>query len=180
MCEAQMNRIRGFTLIELLVTMTVLAIIAAFAAPSFNGLIRSIRIDGDLSSIRSALTYARSEAVNSQGFVTVCSTNDSINCTGEEDWAVGWMVFLNDADDQAFNAGNDVLLRVWEAPLSPGASLEETNDRAVITYNDEGMVSANSDLIELSLQTEGCGEGQLRTIDVTQVGRIDITVGDCP
>jgi type IV fimbrial biogenesis protein FimT len=178
MCEAKMKRSGGFTIIEMLVTMAVLAIIAAFAAPSYNNLMRSIRIDGDLSSIRSTLTYARSEAVNAQDFVGVCSSNNATACTGEDDWSVGWIVFVDVNDDQNYIAADDALLRVWEGPLSPNATLLETNARSMVIYDEDGMVSG--DVISLEMRVEACGVGEQRDIGVTAVGRLDVQVGDCP
>ena len=58
------RKLQGFTLLELMVTVIILGIITAFAAPSFNNLLRDTRIDANTSKVRSALTYARSEAVN--------------------------------------------------------------------------------------------------------------------
>lgn len=181
-----MKKSSGFTIIELVVTLSVLAIIAAFAAPSFTGLMRSIRVDGDLSSVRNALTYARAEAVNAQEFVTVCTSdnpaaaNASLACTEEVDWASGWIVFLDANDNQEFDAANDELLRVWETPLSASATLVDENDRTSVTFDDEGMVSGNSAVLKLALTVSGCEGTQQRIIETTLIGRLDISAGACP
>ena len=53
----------GFTAIELLVTVSVVAILAALAAPSFKPLIDRWRVRNALESMQSTLFLARSEAI---------------------------------------------------------------------------------------------------------------------
>lgn len=181
-----MNRSSGYTVIELLVTVSILAIIVAFAAPSFSGLMRSIRVDGDLSSVRSALTLARSEAISQQNFITVCQSDDpsaapaNLECSDEADWASGWIVFVDTADNQQFDDASDEVIRIWDAPLSAGATLIDENDRTVVTFDQEGMLSENVDLLNLELVVSGCTGNQQRAIDVTLVGRLDISAEACP
>lgn len=87
----------GFTLIELLVTILVLAIIAAAGAPAWQGLIESHRVNGDIRSLKQALSYARSEAVTTGGDVSVCSMaldeDGNMGCGSKTDWKNGWIVF---------------------------------------------------------------------------------------
>lgn len=181
-----MKRTSGFTIVELVVTLSVLAIIAAFAAPSFTGLMRSIRVDGDLSTVRTALTFARAEAINAQEFVTVCTSDDpaaataSLACTEEVDWASGWIVFLDANDNQEFDAADDQLLRVWETPLGANSTLIDEDDRTSITFDDEGMVSEGSDVVSLELTVNGCEGDQQRVIETTLIGRLDISAEACP
>lgn len=180
-----MKRTFGFTVVELVVTLSVLAIIAAIAAPSFIGLMRGIRVDGDLSSIRTALTYARSEAINSSDFVTLCTSSApeaaeaDLECSEETEWASGWFVFVDADDDQEFDSGSDQLLRVWNNPLSANSSLVDDNSRTSITFDDEGMVAESSNVISLTLKIDGCEGQQQRQIETTLIGRLAINAEAC-
>ncbi|MDR2688789.1 MAG: GspH/FimT family pseudopilin [Azoarcus sp.] len=53
---------RGFTLVELMIVLTIFAILLAFAAPSFDNLIKKMTLVGAANEISSGLQYARTEA----------------------------------------------------------------------------------------------------------------------
>lgn len=180
-----MRRSSGFTVIELMIVVGILAIIVAMAAPSFNSLILSSRIDSALSTVRSAFVYARSEAALQQANVVICSSADQATCTDDDDWAVGWLIFIDDgdADYDATNdcdPGEDCLLRVGQG-LTDGATLEEgsTPVRTVQVFNPDGSIPLNSG-VNLSLEiSDECGAGQMPVLQVNNVGRVDVTMGDC-
>lgn len=67
----------GFTLIELLVTITLVAILAAIAVPSFSTLVRSNRVQALSEEFYSLLQYARTEAVTRGQGVTLTATDAS-------------------------------------------------------------------------------------------------------
>ena len=57
------RRNSGFTLIELMIVVTLVAIIATVAVPSFQGLVESNRQKSTTNSVLGLLNFARSEAV---------------------------------------------------------------------------------------------------------------------
>ncbi|MDO7675014.1 MAG: GspH/FimT family pseudopilin [Reinekea forsetii] len=182
------SQLQGFTLLELMVTVIILGIITAFAAPSFNNLMRDTRIDANTSKVRSALTYARSEAVNLSSTVTVCSSTDYQSCDGDENWASGWIVFLDLNGDGDFDDDSDAnpcetniddcVLRVWD-PLASGASLIETNDEDSVTFSEQGAVVAAT-AFSLDLTMPDCALGDRRTLSLNAIGRLQVSTGDCP
>ena len=76
----------GFTLIELMVTVTIAAILAALATPSFKSLIVRQRIKNASADLVSHLTLSRSEAIKQNSDVTIAST------TNNNSWANGWSI----------------------------------------------------------------------------------------
>ena len=76
---------RGFTVIELMVVVTIMAVLAALATPSFTPIIERWRVRQAANGLESTLYYARSEAIKRGGDITVVATSGA-------DWATGWSV----------------------------------------------------------------------------------------
>jgi prepilin-type N-terminal cleavage/methylation domain-containing protein len=76
---------RGFTMIELIVTMSVVAILAAVAVPSFVTIAQGQRRVAEVNDLVLSLNYARSEAVKQDS-----STGVTVTANGS--WAGGWRV----------------------------------------------------------------------------------------
>jgi len=97
----------GFTLIELMVTIAIVAILLAISVPGFQSFIEMIRSERIASDLRSAVNYARSEAIKTGEPVSVCAANSSnTGCatSAKTDWTDGWLVVQ----------GPDVF-QVWQA-----------------------------------------------------------------
>lgn len=61
----------GFTAIELMVVVSIVAILAALATPSFTPLIERWRVRSAAEDLTSTIYYARSEAIKRGGGITV-------------------------------------------------------------------------------------------------------------
>jgi len=93
----------GFTLIEMIVTVTIVAIFASIALPSFSQLIKSNRVSTSTNEFVSALVLARSEALKRSRNVRVCTSSNLTSCSGSEtDFSKGWIVEA-DTDTAAKN-----------------------------------------------------------------------------
>ncbi len=113
---APFRRAAGFTAIELLVTVSIVAILAALAAPGFTPLIESWRVRQATEQLKSSLYLARSEAIRRGGQVAIQklpnNTNGCTSATGSSDWDCGWFVCHNTNNDSNCDAGEPVLQRV--------------------------------------------------------------------
>jgi type IV fimbrial biogenesis protein FimT len=84
-CHNAPRSARGFTMIELIVTMSVAAILAAIAVPSFVAMAQSQRRVAERTDMVLALNYARSEAVKQ-------NSPTGVSVTANGGWANGWSV----------------------------------------------------------------------------------------
>ena len=116
---------QGFTLTELILTMTIAAILVAVAAPSFDSMVNNNRVTTEVNRFISHLQYARSEAIKRGIDVSICASDDAIDCKVGT-WTEGWIVFVDndgdaDGDTGSIDAG-DIVIRVFET-LGAGSTI---------------------------------------------------------
>ncbi|CAE6785818.1 hypothetical protein XA1311A_25190 [Xanthomonas arboricola] len=136
MCEPLSG---GFTLIELLVTIAVLAILAAIAAPSFSSLINSSRLTTQANSMVASLQRARSESIRLNRKVSLCASNDGVNCSG----AMTWNRWITRVD------GNGEVL----GDVTGAASVKVVSDVSVVTFGSDGLARAADGLLSTAAIT---------------------------
>lgn len=98
--------IAAFTLIELLVVISIAALLAVAAVPSFKSSITRNQVQTTLRDFAGHLKFARSESAATQRPVVVCHLSGS-TCDG--DWSKGWTVFYDDNGDETLNDTIDKL-----------------------------------------------------------------------
>ena len=113
-----MNRQHGFTLVELIITMAIAAILMTVAVPSFTTTIKNNRLVTQANLLVASIGLARSEAVKLGRTATVCVSSDQATCTGETNWSLGWMVWVDADGDNLLDAGEE---RRFEGAL-PGTT----------------------------------------------------------
>lgn len=65
-------------------------------------------IDGH--SLESHLEYARDEAIHRKLPVTICASENGLSCSGNNQWAAGWIVFTDsDRDPGQLNPDDNLL-----------------------------------------------------------------------
>ena len=132
----------GFTLIEMMVTLAVAVIVVTLVIPSFTRLLHNNQARNLGFELQSTLNMARSEAIKRNRQVTVCAKQaDAIQCDnsagGQGEWQDGWLVFLDDDDDNVYDAGEE-LLRLREA-LEMG-SIQSNSADTDVDFRASGSV----------------------------------------
>jgi type IV fimbrial biogenesis protein FimT len=82
----------GFTLIEMMVVIAIIAIVSAFAIPSYQSIMASSRMRATVSDFSQSLALARLEAQRRNSVVSVCPSTNGSSCTGGTQYEVGWLV----------------------------------------------------------------------------------------
>lgn len=164
---------RGFTLIELLVTISLLTIIMAIAAPSFVSYHRNAELSGISNSFLAALNAARTEAMKRNMFALVTPLNN------DNDWAKGWVVFVDTDNDMAFESAKDILVMQQDPPPSY-ITLSGNNSTAAspsyVRYDGSGFSrpwgsDAPNTTLTIARSDAGTDYRQIRRIKIAVTGR---------
>ena len=182
-----MKRQRGLTAIELATVVTVLAVLSALAAPSFNNLIRTNQASGLVNTFMADMRFARSEAIRRGGAVVMCRSDApeaaSPTCgsgsgPGGNGWVSGWLVFEDRDNSGAFNSG-DQLLRVQAAIPTVNTFLEAGGSSSTkFPFTPTGRLRGVSSATQLQVGSSPTfSNSQQRTLCVSPSGRVRV-VGD--
>lgn len=155
----------GYTLTEVLVSLALVSIVTAVGAPSMSGFIKNDRLTTQINILVGHLALARSQAVTLQLPVTVCASNDLATCSSN-DWADGWIVFVDSDASGGVTAGDEVL-RAQEA-LGENNTLSSSTGSAV-TFDDRGFAPAAAGSFSLCDER---GVDYLRSITISNTGRV--------
>ena len=149
----------GFTATEMMVVVLILAILAAFALPAMNAMIRTQKVRSAAYDLFADLTYARNQAITLGRDITITSTSGT-------NWVNGWS--LTDP--------NGVVLRQVGA-YSTG--LVFTGTVPTLTFDRTGHASAITQFSIVPTDS-GATDAQKRCIKMTVSGRPNSITGPCP
>lgn len=129
----------GFTIIELMISVAVLAVIVSVALPSMSTFIQRQRVATSSQAISTALSLARSEALNRVANVDVCWAGSSAanNTVRSFDVLPGQMVVLT-TDDPAIEISS------VEYDTGNLAITDNEGANPCITYTAQGRIDPTS------------------------------------
>ena len=165
-----MKKHSGFTLLELMVTVAIAGIVMAFAVPALETFVKNDRLTTQINSLVSHLSYARNEAVTRSQQVGLCASDDSSSatpsCSGN-DWADGWILFVDLDGDSGFTVGETVL-RV-KTTLEGNNTLSSSSGNLII-YDYRGF-TPNLANATFSL-CDDRGVTEMKSISISNTGRV--------
>lgn len=181
--KARRHGLAGFGLLELLVVLAVLGVLLTLAAPGLAGLREQHRLQAQAEDLLSTLQWARSQALQRQQRVTVCTVSAAGSCDPAGSWRQGWLVF-EDANADAHRDPQEVLLQ--QRPAMPEA-LQATGNSLVahyVSYSAEGrgqMVSGAFQAGAITLCRLGLAQGWRLVLNALGTPRLEkVALTQCP
>lgn len=147
-----MQKMKGFTLIELIITITVLAILATIAVPSFNSSLNRQKLNASARELMSKLVEARTQALTIRQTTGVCVSTVT-NCA------------------ESLSISSNISNRIFVAQLDKEVTLASGSATQLI-FRVEGIPVASS---KFSLQRQGIA----RCIEVGVTGDTTYKEGAC-
>lgn len=136
-----MKKSLGFTLVELMIVLSIAAILAALAAPSFTKTIRSVNMSSAVNSFIADASFARSEGVRRGGDMVMCRSNDpeaaNPSCATGSGWESGWIVFYDQDSTQSVTSGDLILRR---QALITGVNTIEASSTTKLVFTATGRL----------------------------------------
>jgi len=148
---------RGFTLVELLTVVSIVAILATVAAPSFGAMMAAQRVHAATSALTESLWLARAEATKRNADVGFSISDPQ----------AGWTI-----PDPA-GGGTPLLV---QAGFGSVAFTTQSGDAARFTFNAYGRLSTGSGWVQVG----DVNAGVYRCVVVSTTGRAGTTKGPCP
>jgi type IV fimbrial biogenesis protein FimT len=158
---------RGVTALELMVVVTVVAILALVAVPSFARMKRAASLSAATNQLLWALNFARSAAILNSLPVTLCLSADGVSCLQSAAAAgVGWLVFYQSGGRAGSQpAASPPVLHTFRLPEN--VSVHGT--RAAVTFWPVARAGTTSTFDLCAVDRHELPSG--RAVVVSQTGR---------
>ncbi len=164
----------GFTIIELLVTVTILAILIAIATPSMSSFVAEWRVNAAINTLSRDVRLAKAEAIKRSRPVILCPANAAgTGCDTGKSWSNGWMAFIDDNYNDAYNDGTDELI-LQQAKLPGVGKFEHGVSSVKLKFVAQGLLQtppSGNFVIESSLG--GANPKVQCTVNVARTARLN-------
>lgn len=138
------HREMGVTLLELVIVLMILSTLV-FAFPNLRKMLNSYRLDSYSRSLLIDVQYALRMAQNNAKSVSLCISDDQINCATTGDlynWHRGWIIFFDVNND--FIVQSNTMLRQRQFSESLIYHISDTNIMNAIRLNGRGKFGSTA------------------------------------
>lgn len=168
-------RQKGFTLVELLIVVALIAILAAWAVPSFSKLAARNTLDRQSDRLWQAITTARLEAAERRTSVHLCPSEDGTQCTS--DWQDPLILFDETTADDT-RAADEPMIRRFSANVDEVTVQAAGTPANGLSYRPDGFTGEVGNLT-LCHPDLGKGEGRRIVISQGRLRREGVGATDC-
>lgn len=179
-----MKRNNGVTLVELLVAMVVVVVLLAAGVPSFRQFVKNNQVSGQTGKLIIALQAARSEAVKRGSGTVICASTDQLTCSGESDWATGWITFSDLEQNAILDGSGTCTLEADHLSKDCIMRINTALDNVTLTGGDDHIFFRPNGLADngpviFTLKATDCEYQQQHRITISRQGHTFSTKQDC-
>ncbi len=153
---------RGFTLIEMMLVISILAILAMVAVPSFREASLGNKLAAVSNNLLASVQLARSEAIKRNRAIRLCASANGTTCAGAGGWHQGWIVL-----DPTTNA-----VYQHQQPLSSELRVSQAGGTAALNFQPIGVGATAATLTVCRARPVGSQE---RVVRVTATGIANVS-----
>lgn len=162
-------RSQGLSLLELLFGLLLVSILLGLGLPSFTRLLAEQRTVAASADLHASIFHARSLAIHRNQRVTLCTTNDGVQCQSDIGWHAGWLMF-EDVNGNAMVDAGEVVVSVTQAVASGLRLVGNAPVRNYVSYTATGAARMQSGALQIGTISI-CSQGQGREIVINSAGR---------
>jgi type IV fimbrial biogenesis protein FimT len=162
--------------------MAIAAILLAIGTSTYKSITTSYRMSSEINGLLGDMMYARSEAIKQGQNVVICVANTAgTDCaSGNTNWNLGWIVFVNGANaSPPTTGGNAALVLRYQAAftstdtMTDGVTSNVSFDREGLALGLLTTMSGNGGaLIPLHDATDNAT--RTRCLEITNVGNLSV------
>lgn len=162
----------GLTLVELLIILAVSAVLLGIGLPSFAGMMREHRLTVFTNELHAAMWLARSEAIRRGRRVTLCTSEDGLQCSLGAGWEAGWIMFP-DANANARRDGGEALILSRNVAFTGMVAPGNATLARYLSYVPGGTSRAVTGALQMGT-IRICNGNRERALIVSAVGRVRV------
>lgn len=155
----------GFSLLELLIVISLLSILMGIAAPALSSFIKNDRLVAQINTLAGHLAHARSAAVTRHQSTILCASDDQATCSSN-DWADGWIVFVDVNNDADLTVADEILSQ-YEG--LPGNVTLSSSMGSKVIYDGRGFATNTFGSFALC---DDRGDEHMKSISIQRTGRV--------
>lgn len=168
---------KGITLIEVIISLTIIAIITTTAVPSIRNMLLNSRISSNSMEFSNAIFLARSEAIKRSRSVAVCQSTNGTSCSGNYNWASGWLVWVDTNANEALETGEEIVQIRLDANST--STIDSTESVSVLRFLATGFLAINvAEQRNFTLCDNRTGENG-KLINIRASGRVVVSTMSC-
>ena len=135
---------QGLTLPELLITIAVLSILSSISLPNLTSYLQKNAAQSDINLIKKLIYHAKSKAIDSGQYVTICVLDSKDKCNKTADWSGTVTTFLDPNRNGTIDNGETVSHVAQAGKYASSIQWRSFNRRGYLQFSPLGLSTSSN------------------------------------